>query len=163
MNHWWYKSYRVLCVSNQDDSVVPEADTTPDPRGSMLTPLVHVRKIQLTCADLRLIILLAFCGNRIWGKGFWQFPTKGEPRGHCCLLWRACRSSEKSKQFFLERSDCLHLSYYEVSKQPLNIELMRLKKYGTCSWAVLDWDPDSSESQVIALSSLSPPNPNSSL
>lgn len=39
----------------------------------------------------------------------------------------------KSKQFFLKRSDCLHISYYEVSKQPLNIELMRLKKYGTCS------------------------------
>lgn len=69
----------------------------------------------------------------------------------------------KSKQFFLKRSDCLHISYYEVSKQPLNIELMRLKKYGTCSWADLDWDPASSESQVIALSSLSPPNPNSSL
>lgn len=24
-------------MSNQDDSVVPEADTSPDPRGSMLT------------------------------------------------------------------------------------------------------------------------------
>lgn len=40
---------------------------------------------------------------------------------------------------------------------------MELKKYGTRNWTDLDWDPGSSESQVTALSSSSPPHSHCSL